>query len=98
LTLDELELKIMHTPGHTKGGICIVCGDLLFTGDTLFKGDCGRCDLYGGDFLTIKKSLNRLAALEGDYKVLPGHGDFSTLEQERRTNRYIGNNDYDNYF
>ena len=84
-----LEFTAILTPGHTKGDITYRCGGVLFTGDTLFAGDCGRCDLYGGSYQTMLKSLKKLAALPGDYRVLPGHGPESTLEQERRYNQYV---------
>ena len=89
LRLAGLELKVIHTPGHTLGGVCYLCGDTLFSGDTLFAGTCGRTDLPGGDFKTIQASLQRLAALEGDLKVLPGHGMASSLDIERRYNPYM---------
>ena len=63
--------------------------DMLFSGDTLFAGDCGRCDLFGGDFSKMKASLKRLAALPGDYTVYPGHGPASRLSYEREHNPYI---------
>jgi glyoxylase-like metal-dependent hydrolase (beta-lactamase superfamily II) len=66
-----------------------LCGDLLFTGDTLFYEDCGRCDLAGGSYPTIQVSLKKLADLPGDYKVLPGHGPSSTMEHEREHNPYF---------
>lgn len=90
ITLDELTFEVINTPGHTKGGVTYRCGELLFTGDTLFAGDVGRCDLFGGDFLTLKNSLQRLKQLQGDPQVLPGHGPFSSLEREKRTNPYMG--------
>lgn len=90
LTLDELTIKVLDTPGHTKGGVSYICGNLLFSGDTLFYGDVGRTDLYGGSYSVLKKSLKKLHDLPGDYCVYPGHGDATTLEYERKNNRYIG--------
>ena len=89
LELAGLTLQVLHTPGHTPGCVCYLCGDTLFSGDTLFAGTCGRTDLPGGDFKTIQASLQRLAALEGDLKVLPGHGMASSLDIERRYNPYM---------
>jgi len=89
LTLGGHTLEIIHTPGHTAGGVTIRCGDMLFTGDTLFRGDCGRTDLPTGDYGAIMRSLQKLKALPGDYKVYPGHGPASTLEWERRNNTYM---------
>lgn len=89
LTLDELRIKVLDTPGHTRGGVTYLCGDVLFTGDTLFAGDVGRCDLPGGNYAVLKKSLAKLTALKGDYRVFPGHGPSSTLDTERERNPYI---------
>ena len=89
LALAGLTLQVLHTPGHTPGCVCYLCGDTLFSGDTLFAGTCGRTDLPGGDFKAIQASLQRLAALEGDLRVLPGHGMASSLDIERRYNPYM---------
>ena len=83
LTLDELTVKVMETPGHTKGSVCLFCGDAVFTGDTLFRHDCGRTDLYGGSFPEICSSLRRLRELPRDYAVRPGHGELSSIDEER---------------
>ena len=84
----SLEFKVMATPGHTPGGVCLICEEALFTGDTLFRGSCGRTDLPGGDTETELRSLKKICALPGDYEVYPGHMDSSTLERERRFNYY----------
>lgn len=84
-----LEFHVLHTPGHTQGSVCLRCEDVLFTGDTLFAGSYGRTDFSGGDEAAMRRSLARLAALEGDYTVLPGHGESTTLDAERRTNFYL---------
>ena len=91
LTIDELTFKIYHTPGHTKGGVCLSCYGLLFSGDTLFAGSCGRTDFPGGSMRQMQQSLSLLAALPlpDATKVLPGHEDFTTLGQERRSNPYM---------
>ncbi|WRS28243.1 MBL fold metallo-hydrolase [Oscillospiraceae bacterium MB08-C2-2] len=89
IALDELTFQVLETPGHTKGGVCYLCADQIFAGDTLFAGDVGRTDLYGGDYQQLKASLAKLAALKGNYKVYPGHGDSTTLEEERRNNPYV---------
>ncbi|MBP1577323.1 MAG: MBL fold metallo-hydrolase, partial [Oscillospiraceae bacterium] len=85
----SLEFKVMATPGHTRGGVCYICEDCIFSGDTLFKHECGRTDLDGGSYPEILRSLKRLHDLEGDYNVLPGHDALSTLEEERRRNPYM---------
>ena len=88
IALAGLRFEIMATPGHTPGGITIRCGEALFTGDTLFRGSCGRTDLPGGDMDQEMDSLRRICSLEGDYEVYPGHMDSSTLERERAFNYY----------
>ncbi len=89
IKLGELEIKVIATPGHTKGGVCFLVGDSLFTGDTLFCRSCGRCDFEGGDEYEMLSSLRKLRALEGDYKVYPGHDSLTTLEAERKYNPYM---------
>lgn len=88
LTIDELTFRVYHTPGHTPGSVCLQCGGLLFSGDTLFAGSCGRTDLPGGSMAQMQKSLSMLAALPlaDETQVLPGHEAFSTLGRERRGN------------
>ncbi len=96
--LGDLEFKLIHTPGHSKGSSCFIVENAIFTGDTLFCGDIGRTDLYGGDYATIKESLKKLSELEQDYVVYPGHGPSSSIEKEKATNPYMGQVDYDDYF
>ena len=84
-----LAFKVLHTPGHTPGSVCLMCENVIFSGDTLFWGSCGRTDLPGGSWSTIRKSLKRLAELSGDYDVYPGHGDSTTLSFERKMNPYM---------
>ena len=79
----------MRAPGHTPGSVCLLAEDVMFSGDTLFAGSCGRTDLPGGNASRMKASLARIAALEGDYRVLPGHGGVTTLEHERQNNPYL---------
>ncbi len=89
VSLGSLSVRVYHTPGHSKGSVSLQVQNALFTGDTLFFGSCGRTDLEGGDDREILRSLARLAALEGDAKVYPGHMEFSTLDVERRHNPYM---------
>lgn len=89
LSLAGLRLQVLHTPGHTPGGVCLLCGGCMFSGDTLFAGTCGRTDLPGGDYKQMLRSLGRLAALEGEYRVLPGHGEDSLLSVEKGSNPYM---------
>ena len=81
-----IRVEVLETPGHTPGSVTLRAEDVLFTGDTLFAGSMGRTDLPGGDEGQIMASLRRLAGLEGDYQVLPGHEGRSTLERERQSN------------
>ena len=84
-----LELKVLHTPGHTWGSVCLQCQDHIFSGDTLFQDSCGRTDLPGGSMTTILQSLKRLKDLDGDYTVHPGHGPSTTLADEKKYNPYM---------
>ncbi len=83
-----LRFTVIATPGHTPGSVCLICGEALFTGDTLFRGSCGRTDLPGGSIDDELMSLHRLCLLPGDYEVYPGHMDSSTLDRERALNYY----------
>ena len=87
--LAGLSFKVLHTPGHTPGSVCLMCENVIFSGDTLFWGSCGRTDLPGGSWSTIRVSLKRLADLPGDYEVYPGHGDSTRLSFERKMNPYM---------
>ena len=91
----KLRLTVLHTPGHTPGSCCFLCGDVLFTGDTLFRGSVGRTDFPGGSYDALKRSLDRLAALPGDYTLLPGHDDATTLAEERAGNPYMNDSFFD---
>lgn len=97
IELDEIALTALHTPGHTKGSCCLLGEGVLFSGDTLFAGSCGRTDLYGGNGAELTASLQRLASLPGEWRVLPGHGPGTTLAFERASNPFMGTN-YDNIF
>lgn len=89
LSLAGLDITVLHTPGHTKGSVTLVIEDVLFTGDTLFAGSIGRTDLEGGDDAQMAESLGRLVSLAADYRVYPGHGSITTLDEERRNNPYL---------
>ena len=90
-TIDDLTFRCWHTPGHTPGSWCLWCDGVLFSGDTLFAGSCGRVDLPGGSARQMQASLSLLAnlPLPDETTVCPGHEDFSTLGRERRTNPYL---------
>ncbi len=89
VTLDSLTFKVLHTPGHTPGSVCLMAEDVLFTGDTLFRGSCGRTDFPGGSWTQMCHSLKRLYDLPGDYAVLCGHTGSSKLSYERLTNDFM---------
>jgi glyoxylase-like metal-dependent hydrolase (beta-lactamase superfamily II) len=90
-TLSDLHFQCLETPGHTRGGVCYYFEQekTLFTGDTLFKGTCGRTDLPGGDGRILAQSLKKLAALPGDVTVYPGHNDSTTIAYEKKTNFFM---------
>ena len=89
LSLGELEIRVLHVPGHSAGSVALLAEDVMIAGDTLFAGSCGRWDLPGGDGETLLQSLARLGKLKGDFKVCPGHGGTSSLERERSNNMYM---------
>ena len=89
VTLGNTAFTVLATPGHTPGGVCYIAGDCIFSGDTLFFCSCGRTDFPGGNSREMMDSLQKLAALPGDYTVYPGHDRFSTLNFERQHNPYM---------
>lgn len=88
-SVGDIDFKVLHTPGHTLGGVCYLMGDILFSGDTLFKGSIGRTDFYGGDFKSLEKSVKRLYTLDGTTTVFSGHGEATTIEEEKNFNPFI---------
>lgn len=90
LMLDNNELKFIHTPGHNKGSMCILCGDTLISGDTLFYMSVGRTDHYGGNQEMLIKSIKtRIFVLDENTKVYPGHGDDTTIKNEIENNIFV---------
>ncbi len=90
IVLGRLNLRVIHTPGHTPGGISLVSNNIIFTGDTLFAGGIGRTDLPGGSYQDLIKSIKERLLILGDDKIIyPGHGPDSTIGEEKRTNPYI---------
>lgn len=93
ITIGEEQLKVLHTPGHTPGGICLLNGRDVITGDTLFVGGLGRTDFPGGSQRELIDSItNKLLVLPDDTRVWPGHGyggDQSTIGEEKRTNPFL---------
>lgn len=89
LSLGDGTIQVLETPGHSEGSVTLLWGETMLSGDTLFAGCCGRCDIESGSTRQMTESLRRLASLEGDYAVYPGHGPASTLSEERRSNHYM---------
>ena len=90
LPLGNTKIKILHTPGHSEGGVCYLVDDKLFSGDTLFRESVGRTDLYGGNFKTLLNSVKGvLFNLDDDINVYPGHGPSSTIGHEKNYNQFI---------
>ena len=87
LQLAGLKIKVLHTPGHTPGSVCLMVEDVIFSGDTLFCRSCGRTDI-GGDWQTLMRSLNRFKELP-NCAVYPGHGGSTTVYEELKYNPYL---------
>ncbi len=82
-------IEVLHTPGHSPGSVTYRVGDVLFCGDTLFAGSCGRTDFTGGSYGQILQSLKRLVSLEGNLRVCPGHESMTSLDAERAGNPFV---------
>ena len=89
LSFDSLRFRVWHTPGHSPGSVTLLCEELVFCGDTLFAGSCGRTDFEGGDVGQMFASLARLGKLAKDSVLLCGHGEPSTLRRELAVNPYL---------
>lgn len=89
MAIGGVEFVIMHTPGHSPGGVCLHHEDLLFTGDTIFAGSIGRTDFHGGSLSEMKRSFRRIIDMPPATRLLPGHGPDSTVAIERETNFFI---------
>lgn len=89
ITLGETKIKVMATPGHTSGSVCYIAENCIFSGDTLFYCSCGRTDFPSGSPEQMMSSLQKLKALDGDYKVYTGHNNLTTLDFERKNNPYM---------
>lgn len=89
LTLAGISFRVIPTPGHTPGSVCLLTENHLFSGDTLFRGSCGRTDLPGGSWQEMQDSLKKLAQLPPDTRVYPGHGAASLLADELEYNPYL---------
>ena len=89
VSLAGLQIRVLHTPGHTPGSVCLQVENTLFAGDTLFFGSIGRTDFPGSSPAAMQKSLQRLKEIPEDLRVLPGHGEETTLSYERQYNPYL---------
>ncbi|RMG58428.1 MAG: MBL fold metallo-hydrolase [Deltaproteobacteria bacterium] len=90
VTLGDLDISVIHTPGHTRGGVCFLCGDVLFSGDLLFAGSIGRTDLPGGSYETLIRSVvERVFTLPDETLVFPGHGPRTSVGVEKRYNPFF---------
>lgn len=89
ILLGSTKISVLSTPGHTKGGVCYLLDDCIFTGDTLFFCSCGRTDFPGGSPQEIMQSLKRLSGLDGSLKVYPGHDRATTIAFEKQNNPYM---------
>ena len=93
ITFGQITLKVIHTPGHTPGGVSLFTDGHVFVGDTLFAGSIGRTDFPGGDFATLKSSIqNKLFTLEDNVRVYTGHGPETTIGHEKQHNPFVGVN------
>lgn len=95
IILDELTVKILHTPGHTSGSVCYFIGNNIFSGDTLFCRSIGRTDMTDGSYTEMLGSLKALSELEGDYTIYPGHNNATSLSYEIINNPYLKGTSYD---
>ena len=89
IVIEDFEIEVMHTPGHTMGSVCYFVDDFMFSGDTLFHTDIGRTDFAESNPAEMKKSLKKIAGISKDYTVLPGHEEHTTLKEEQQNNVYL---------
>ena len=90
LKFGNYEIKVIHTPGHTPGGVCYLIDGKLFSGDTIFRESVGRCDLEGGNFDQIEDSIkNKIFTLPSETLIYPGHGRMTSVEWEKENNRFV---------
>lgn len=89
LSLGNLEIKVIHTPGHTTGCVCYLVGDHMLCGDTIFDMSVGRTDLPGGSTRIILESLRKIKNMPGDIRLYPGHGGTTTIKEQIITNPYL---------
>ena len=90
IQVGQMTFKVLHTPGHSPGGICLAGEEICLCGDTLFHGSVGRSDFPGGNYELLEASIqNKLYQLDDETLALPGHGPATTIGEEKRTNPYV---------
>ena len=89
IKLEELEFDVVHTPGHTSGSVCFIIGDVMFSGDTIFRRSVGRTDMPDGDSEKLMGSMKVIGELGGNLRILPGHMEETSLDDERKYNYYL---------
>lgn len=95
ISVGNEEFSVMSTPGHTPGSCLYICGNIIFSGDTLFAGTIGRTDFPGGNVVELKRSLKKICALSGDFTLYSGHSGETSLDRERSFNHYLRPEFYD---
>ncbi len=98
IKLGNTEIKAIHTPGHTRGSMCYIIDNNIFSGDTLMKDTIGNTGFVTGSMDDMKKSLKKFLDLKEDYFIYSGHGDKTTLNYEKSNNMYLGSSSYDNLY
>lgn len=98
IVLDEIEFRVLHTPGHTSGSVCYLAGDVMFSGDTLFASSIGRTDMPDGNPAIMQNTINMLKGIQRDFTVLSGHGGATKLSTEKQRNPYLRGAFYDDMF
>jgi len=92
IKIDQIDIEVIHTPGHTQGSLCFLIDNILFSGDTIFKNSIGRTDLIGGCLETLLNSIKeKILKLPEQTIILPGHGPITTLKEELKSNPFIIN-------
>lgn len=98
IVMDEVEFRVLHTPGHTSGSVCFIMGDIMFSGDTIFASSIGRTDMPDGNPALMQQTLDMLKGINGDFTILSGHGGPTKLSIEKVRNPYLRGNFYDDMF
>ncbi|MFZ2154590.1 MAG: MBL fold metallo-hydrolase [Bradyrhizobium sp.] len=89
ICVGRLRFKVLHTPGHSPGGICLYGEGAIFTGDTIFAGSVGRTDFYGGSIAELKKSFSKIISLPPETRIFSGHGPWTTVKKEKEYNFFV---------